>query len=220
MKILREQTVHNVHVLKENAKKGKGKNYYIEGIFLQADVQNRNRRIYPLQTVKSAVKKYDQQYIKTGRALGELGHPENSGINLHLASHKIQKLQADNKNFIGRAKIIDTPMGKIAKTLIDEGVRLGVSLRGFGDTEEKNGVSYVKENFQLTTVDIVADPSMPDAFVNGIMESCQYYCQSGELLQEDYDYVQKSISNLTKAKINEGQLLNLFENFMTKLSKI
>lgn len=218
MKILTEDITQDVHVIKEDVgTDGIARKCYIEGIFLQSDVKNRNGRIYPFPHVANAVHQYEENFIKTGRAMGELGHPENGSINLHLVSHMIESLRADGKNFIGRAKVLDTPMGKIAKTLISEGVRLGVSLRGYGSVSQKEDARIVGKDFTLSTVDIVADPSAPDAFVNGIMENSQAYYNQGILLEEHYDYVQKSVKNMTKTQLNEGELLHMFENFMKTL---
>lgn len=211
-------------IIKENItedvslKEAKDKDYYIEGIFLQCDVKNRNGRYYPLNVVKEAVDTYKSQYINTGRSLGELGHPDGAGINLHLASHKIVSLEQRGNDFIGKAKILDTPMGNIAKSLIKEGVKLGVSLRGLGSITEKNGVNYVDEGFVLSTVDIVADPSAPDAFVNGIMESSQKYLQNGMLLQEDFDEITSYVKSVKRNTITEQELLGLFEDFCNKLT--
>lgn len=213
MKIITEDITDTINIIKES----KDKSFFIEGIFMQCDVKNRNGRIYPLENTIGAVQRYNRDFIQTGRSLGELGHPDTGAINLHLASHMITELRQDNKNFIGKAKIIDTPMGNIAKTLIKEGVKLGVSLRGFGTLTERNGARIVGNDFVLSTVDIVADPSAPDAFVNGIMENSQQYYNEGILLQEHYDYVQKSVKNMSKTQLNEGALLGLFENLIKTL---
>lgn len=197
----------------------KSGNTFIEGIFLQADVKNKNGRFYPKEVVESAVDVYNREYIATGRSLGELGHPENGGqINLHLASHKIESLRGEGSNFMGRAKLLETPMGKIAKTLVAEGVKLGVSLRGYGSMSEKNGARHVGKDFVLSTVDIVADPSAPDAFVTGIMENSQAFLSHGDLLQEQFDYIQNSVRNMTSIQLSEGELLNMFETFINTLN--
>lgn len=220
VKILHEDITSNVEIVTENVINDEGKTEkacYIEGIFLQADIKNKNGRVYPMATVANAVQRYNEQYILTGRSLGELGHPDSGQINLHLASHKIEWLRQEGKNWIGRAKILDTPMGRIAKTLIKEGVKLGVSLRGYGTVTEKNGARFVGSDFFLATVDIVADPSAPDAFVNGIMESAESFHNQGLLLQEDFDYIQKNIKHSQEKHLTEGQLLGMFENLMEKL---
>lgn len=219
VKILAEDITHEVNIVEEAPIEGQTTgNIYIEGIFLQADVKNRNGRVYPFGCVANAVSRYEQEYINTGRSLGELGHPDSGAINLHLASHKIESLRADGKNFIGRAKLLDTPMGRIAKELVREGVKLGVSLRGYGSITERDGTKYVGEDFVLSTVDIVADPSAPDAFVSGIMENSQNYFDSGLLLQEQYDYIKEAVNKTSrKRKITEEDLLKIFEGFCKTL---
>jgi len=167
MKLITE-TIESIKILTED-NNGK-QNLYIEGVFLQSEIQNRNGRIYPLSVLQKEVNRYNEEYVVKGRALGELGHPDGPTVNLDRVSHKIVSLKAEGNNFIGKARILDTPMGKIAKNLLDEGVQLGVSSRGMGSLEEQNGVKYVRDDFMLATAaDIVADPSAPDAFVNGIM---------------------------------------------------
>ena len=157
------------------------KSHFIEGVFLQAEIQNKNGRKYPLSTLQREVAKYTENHIQKGRALGELGHPDGPSLNLDRVSHKIESLKEDGNNFIGRAKILDTPMGKIAKSLLDEGVRLGVSSRGMGSLKnESKGCSVVQDDFMLATAaDIVADPSAPDAFVDGIMEGKEWVWDNG-----------------------------------------
>ena len=184
-------------------KEGK-KNYFIEGIFLQAELKNRNGRMYPQKTLAREVAKYDESYIKSGRALGELGHPAGPSINLDRVSHKIESLKEDGNNFIGRAKILDTPNGKIAKSLLDEGVRLGVSSRGMGSIRKEDNCNVVMDDFMLATAaDIVADPSAPDAFVNGIMEGKEWVWNNG-ILQES------AVAEI-KQEIDEATLINLQE---------
>ena len=184
-------------------KEGK-KNYFIEGIFLQAELKNRNGRMYPQKTLAREVAKYDESYIKSGRALGELGHPDGPSINLDRVSHKIESLKEDGNNFIGRAKILDTPNGKIAKSLLDEGVRLVVSSRGMGSIRKEDNCNVVMDDFMLATAaDIVADPSAPDAFVNGIMEGKEWVWNNG-ILQES------AVAEI-KQEIDEATLINLQE---------
>ena len=184
-------------------KEGK-KNYFIEGIFLQAELKNRNGRMYPQKTLAREVAKYDESYIKSGRALGELGHPDGPSINLDRVSHKIESQKEDGNNFIGRAKILDTPNGKIAKSLLDEGVRLGVSSRGMGSIRKEDNCNVVMDDFMLATAaDIVADPSAPDAFVNGIMEGKEWVWNNG-ILQES------AVAEI-KQEIDEATLINLQE---------
>ena len=222
MKFLSEASDAQVEVITEaNTYGEKEKNIYIEGIFLEADIKNRNGRLYPLNTVIKEVSRYNESMIKTGRALGELGHPESGQINLHLASHIIKDLRQEGNTFIGKAKILkDTPNGKIAKNFVEEGVRLGVSSRGFGTlTENKNGYKIVGEDFFLSTVDIVADPSAPNAFVNGIMENKEFYLKEGILYEKDYSDIQKEVKAFTKTELNEGALLSLFERWMTTIGK-
>ena len=180
------------------------KNYFIEGIFLQAELKNRNGRMYPQKTLAREVAKYDESYIKSGRALGELGHPDGPSINLDRVSHKIESLKEDGNNFIGRAKILDTPNGKIAKSLLDEGVRLGVASRGMGSIKKESDCNIVCDDFMLATAaDIVADPSAPDAFVNGIMEGKEWVLNNGIL--------QESAVAQIKQEIDEATLINLQE---------
>jgi len=216
MKFLGE-VVDNVQVVcEENATTG-AKSFFIEGIFLECDIKNRNGRVYPLDTVVKEVHRYDSQFIQTKRALGELGHPDSGQINLDRVSHLITGLRLEGRTFIGRAKLLDTPMGKIAKNFVEEGVRLGVSSRGFGTMKEKNGVKIVGEDFYLSTVDIVADPSAPHAFVDGIMENKEFYFDNGLLREMDYDRIQKEVKGLSKADISEGAVMKMFDNFLKGL---
>ena len=201
MRLIAEE-ITDVKFLSEE-KDGK-KNYFIEGIFLQAELKNRNGRMYPQKTLAREVAKYDESYIKSGRALGELGHPDGPSINLDRVSHKIESLKEDGNNFIGRAKILDTPNGKIAKSLLDEGVRLGVSSRGMGSIRKEDNCNVVMDDFMLATAaDIVADPSAPDAFVNGIMEGKEWGWNNG-ILQES------AVAEI-KQEIDEATLINLQE---------
>ena len=178
MKLITE-TIEEAKVVITEGKSGQ-KNHFIEGIFLQGDLKNRNGRMYPVGLLEREVTKYDQSYIQKGRALGELGHPEGPTINLDRVSHSIQSLKREGNNFVGRARILDTPMGRIAKSLLDEGVKLGVSSRGLGSLKETNGMKVVADDFMLATAaDIVADPSAPDAFVNGIMEGREWVWENG-----------------------------------------
>ena len=216
MKFIAEVT-DNINVIKEEVDENGKQNYFIEGIFLECDIKNRNGRIYPLDTVIKEVNRYDSQFIQTKRALGELGHPDSGQINLDRVSHLITGLRPEGKVFIGKAKLLDTPMGKIAKNFVEEGVRLGVSSRGFGTMKEKNGVRYVGEDFYLSTVDIVADPSAPHAFVEGIMESKEFYFENGILKEMDYETIQKRVKSMSKTEITEGALMKMFEDFMNKL---
>ena len=216
MKFIAEVT-DNINVIKEEVDENGKQNYFIEGIFLECDIKNRNGRIYPLDTVIKEVNRYDSQFIQTKRALGELGHPDSGQINLDRVSHLITGLRPEGKVFIGKAKLLDTLMGKIAQNFVEEGVRLGVSSRGFGTMKEKNGVKYVGEDFYLSTVDIVADPSAPHAFVEGIMESKEFYFENGILKEMDYETIQKRVKSMSKTEITEGALMKMFEDFMKKL---
>jgi hypothetical protein len=191
---------------------GKNKQQYIKGIFMQSDIQNQNGRVYPFSVLQNEVKKYNNKFVKESRALGELGHPDGPTINLDRVSHIITELYEDCKNFIGKAKIMDTPNGKIVKNLIESGVRLGVSSRGLGSVKaNKSGVNEVQKDFVLSTVDIVSDPSAPEAFVNGIMEGREFSI-TGEL---EYD-IRNEIRNTVSKKLDEKKI-RLFKNFMNKL---
>ena len=177
------EAVEEVEFITE-AKESGGKNYKIRGIFMQADVKNRNGRVYPMEVLEKEVTKYNKNFIRENRAFGELGHPEGPTVNLERVSHMITKLHPDGKNFIGEAKIMDTPMGKIVKNLMDEGEKLGVSSRGMGSLDSKNGANYVRDDFYLATAaDIVADPSAPNAFVEGIMEGKEWIWNNGALVE-------------------------------------
>ena len=182
VKLIAEQ-VEDVEFITEDNDEGK-KNYKIRGVFMQADVKNRNGRIYPMEVLQKQVSEYNKKIIKEKRAFGELGHPEGPTVNLERVSHMITDLYPDGKNFMGEAKIMNTPMGKIVKNLMDEGAKLGVSSRGMGSLEQKNGVNYVKDDFYLATAaDIVADPSAPNAFVEGIMEGKEWVWNHGALVE-------------------------------------
>ena len=177
------EAVEEVEFITE-AKENGGKNYKIRGVFMQADVKNRNGRVYPMEILEKEVTKYNKNFIKENRAFGELGHPEGPTVNLERVSHMITELHPDGKNFIGEAKIMDTPMGKIVKNLMDEGAKLGVSSRGMGSLDSKNGANYVRDDFYLATAaDIVADPSAPNAFVEGIMEGKEWVWNNGSLVE-------------------------------------
>jgi hypothetical protein len=205
-----------IQVLTEENEPGK-KNYFIEGIFLMCDQKNRNGRVYTFEMMNKKVNDYNNSFVKQKRAFGELGHPEGPTINLERVSHMITDLYSDKKNFIGRAKIMDTPYGKIVKNLIDEGAKLGVSSRGIGSLEEKNGVNYVKDDYQLATAaDIVADPSAPEAFVRGIMEGKEWIWESGRLVEKDIEQIKKSIKQASARKLDEAKM-KAFEKFLRNL---
>jgi len=205
-----------IQVLTEENEPGK-KNYFIEGIFLMCDQKNRNGRVYTFEMMNKKVNEYNNSFVKQKRAFGELGHPEGPTINLERVSHMITDLYSDKKNFIGRAKIMDTPYGKIVKNLIDEGAKLGVSSRGIGSLEEKNGVNYVKDDYQLATAaDIVADPSAPEAFVRGIMEGKEWIYESGRLVEKDVEQIKKDIKKASSRNLEEAKM-KAFEKFLRNI---
>jgi hypothetical protein len=216
MKLISE-SIEEVKLICE-AKEDGGKNYFIEGIFLQGNMQNRNRRYYDVNILEREVNKYNESFVNTGRALGELGHPDGPTINLDRVSHKIVSLTREGNNFIGKAKLLETPMGKIAKSLLDEGIKLGVSSRGIGSLEEKNGVNYVKDDFMLATAaDIVADPSAPDAFVNGIMEGKEWVWDNGRLTESRLESMKRHINAaLSRSDLVERQI-HVFDEFLKSL---
>ena len=216
MELIREE-IEQVEVIVEQ-RNGK-KSLYIEGVFLQGDIKNRNGRMYPAQTLAKEVGRYNEQFVGKGRALGELGHPDGPTINLDRVSHKITSLRQEGSNFIGRAQILSTPMGNIAKSLLDEGVKLGVSSRGLGSLkEDRNGIKVVGEDFMLATAaDIVADPSAPDAFVNGIMEGKEWVWDGGILREKLAEKTYKTINTLVDQRRLEEQKLNLFNQFLSNL---
>lgn len=197
-----------------------GKNYMIEGIFLQGDIKNRNGRIYPSKILENEVDRYVKEYVSQNRAFGELGHPDNPQVNLDRVSHMIKSLKKEGSDYIGRAKIMDTPYGKIVKSLIDEGAKLGVSSRGVGTLSERDGANVVNDDFQLSTAaDIVADPSAPSAFVRGIMENCEWVYVDGQgWIQKFIDTSRKNMRKMSVKQIEE-QKIKLFENFLDQLSK-
>jgi hypothetical protein len=214
MKLITEE-IESVKVITEQ-RNGK-KSLYIEGIFLQADIKNRNGRMYPMETLSREVSRYNENYIKKGRALGELGHPDGPTVNLDRVSHMITSLRSEGNNFLGKAKILETPMGKIASSLIDSGVQLGVSSRGVGSLVEKNGVRMVSDDFMLATAaDIVADPSAPDAFVNGIMEGVEWIWNNG-VLEQKVNSIKHKINTLTDSRRLEEHKLSLFNEFLNSL---
>jgi|TARA_Y100000004_G_scaffold23033_1_gene23402 hypothetical protein len=216
MKLIREE-IENVEIIVES--KGGKKSLYIEGVFLQGDIKNRNGRMYPMETLRKEVGRYMQENVDTGRALGELGHPDGPTVNLDRVSHKIVSLKESGSNFIGKAKILGTPMGKIASSLLDEGVKLGVSSRGIGSLrEDRNGVKVVGEDFMLATAaDIVADPSAPDAFVSGIMEGKEWVWEGGILREKYAEQTKRRINTLVDQKILDEHKLNLFDDFLRSL---
>ena len=216
MKLIREE-IESVDFIVEE-RNGK-KSMYIEGIFLQGDIQNRNGRMYPMNVLRKEVQRYNENHVKSGRALGELGHPEGPTVNLDRVSHKIVSLRESGSNFIGKAKILNTPMGKIAQSLIDEGVKLGVSSRGIGSLKPtREGVNIVGDDFMLATAaDIVADPSAPDAFVEGIMEGKEWVWDGGLLREKYAEQTKNTINNLVYQKKLEEHKIELWNNFLSNL---
>ena len=210
------EAVENVEFITE-AKENGGKNYKIRGIFMQADVKNRNGRVYPMEILEKEVTKYNKNFIKENRAFGELGHPEGPTVNLERVSHMITELHPDGKNFIGEAKIMDTPMGKIVKNLMDEGAKLGVSSRGMGSLDSKNGANYVRDDFYLATAaDIVADPSAPNAFVEGIMEGKEWVWNNGALVEAHVANLKKKFDVKQRQKQANTEALE-FAKFLKML---
>ena len=216
MKLIREE-IEKVEVIVEN-RNGK-KSLYIEGVFLQGNICNRNGRMYPMETLRREVERYNENHVLAGRALGELGHPDGPTVNLDRVSHKIVSLRESGSNFIGKAKILSTPMGKIAESLISEGVKLGVSSRGIGSLRQtREGYNVVGEDFMLATAaDIVADPSAPDAFVEGIMEGKEWVWDGGILREKYAKKTYKTINTLVDQKRLEENKLNLFNDFLANL---
>tara|TARA_B100000902_G_scaffold305786_1_gene294279 strand:- start:1888 stop:2535 length:648 start_codon:yes stop_codon:yes gene_type:complete len=215
MKLISEE-IESVDILTEE-KDGK-KTLYIQGPFLQAEVVNRNKRCYPLSTMCNEVKRYNESFTSKGRALGELGHPDGPQINLDRVSHKIVSLTQEGNNFVGKAQILSTPMGKIAESLISEGVKLGVSSRGMGSITQRDGVNYVGEDFMLATAaDIVADPSAPDAFVDGIMEGKEWVWEGGILREMKCEQIKESINTAVDQNVLEAHKLRLFSQFLSDL---
>jgi hypothetical protein len=216
MKLIREE-IESVDFIVEQ-KNGK-KSLYIEGVFLQGDIKNRNGRMYPMETLRKEVSRYNENHIQSGRALGELGHPEGPTVNLDRVSHKIVSLRESGSNFIGKAKILSTPMGKIAQNLIDEGVKLGVSSRGIGSLSmTREGTNVVGEDFTLATAaDIVADPSAPDAFVSGIMEGKDWVWDGGILREAAARKTYNHINTLVTQNQLDEKKLDLFNDFLANL---
>jgi len=216
MKLITEE-ISNVKIITEG--KGTNKRLYIEGVFLQGDLKNRNGRVYPMTTLEKEVDRYNENFVAKGRALGELGHPDGPTVNLDRVSHKITSLVREGTNFRGKAQILNTPMGKIASSLLDEGVMLGVSSRGVGSLrEDRSGAKVVGEDFMLATAaDIVADPSAPDAFVQGIMEGKEWVWEGGILREQLAEKTQKRINTLVDQRMLEEHKLNLFNDFLLNL---
>ena len=217
MKLITE-TVEDVKYIVEE-KDGK-KSMYIEGVFLQSDLKNRNGRMYPKEIMQREAARYTKENIDTKRAMGELGHPDGPTVNLDRVSHLITSLKEDGNNYIGKAKILDTPMGNIARNLIEEGAQLGVSSRGLGSLKERNGINEVQDDFMLSTAaDIVSDPSAPDAFVRGIMENREWILENGIWQEREVDMAKTYISKTSAREMDEAKLV-VFESFMKRLSEI
>ena len=215
MKLITEQ-IEPVEILVEE-KDGK-KDTYIKGVILQTEITNRNGRMYKFGTMNREVQKYNEEFIKRGRALGELGHPDGPTINLDRVSHKIVELQPEGHNFIGKAKLLETPMGKIAKSLLEEGVQLGVSSRGLGSLKKENGSSVVADDFVLSTAaDIVADPSAPDAFVEGIMEGREWTLVDGKIKEAQIEAVKESLDNAPSAEELAERKIRAFDQLLRSL---
>ena len=215
MKLIREE-IETAKVTITEGKNGK-KSHFIEGVFLQGEIKNRNGRMYPISPLQREAKAYNTKYIEKGRALGELGHPDGPTINLDRVSHLITSLKQEGNNYVGKARLLDTPMGNIAKNLIDEGVKLGVSSRGLGTIRERDGVKVVMDDFMLATAaDIVADPSAPDAFVNGIMEGKEWIYNNGSVQEQTVEQIKKRIDNAALNQMEQVKL-SAFNQFMQQL---
>ena len=214
MKLITE-TIENVEFITEG--KGDDKKLYIEGVFLQSEIKNRNGRMYPFSVLEKEVQRYNEEYVNTSRALGELGHPDGPTVNLDRVSHRITSLRAEGNNFIGKAQILSTPNGNIAKALLEEGVKLGVSSRGMGSIDKREDCGVVMDDFMLATAaDIVADPSAPDAFVNGIMEGKEWAWDNGILKETKVAKYQRYMDNATRKNLEE-RTLQVFNDFLTGL---
>ena len=215
MKLISEYHDSNIQVITEAKADGK-KEYFIEGVFMQADKKNRNGRIYERSILENAVNKYVEEQVKTGRAVGELNHPDGPGINLDKVSHRITELRFEGSDVIGKASILQTPMGKIVEGLLEGGVKLGVSSRGMGSLEKKNGVMQVGKDFMLATVDIVQDPSAPEAFVNGIMEGVDWIWDNGILKPQEIEIIETEIKEARNMRSSDIEI-KAFKNFLSKL---
>jgi len=214
MKLITE-TIEDIEVLTEATTNG-GKSYKIKGVFMQADIKNRNGRVYPVQTLAKEVARYTKEFINKKRAFGELGHPDGPTVNLERVSHMITSLKPEGKNFIGEAKVMDTPYGKIVKNLIDEGAQLGVSSRGMGSIQQSQGRNVVGKDFYLATAaDIVADPSAPDAFVEGIMENKEWVWDNGILKSIEVEQYKEEIERTRRKELAEVKA-NIFKDFISK----
>lgn len=215
MYLITETNHDDIRFLTEANDKGE-KQYFIEGIFMQSEIKNRNGRVYPQDILNKEVERYADEFVQKNRAMGELGHPEGPTVNLERVSHIIKDLRVDGKDVYGKAKILETPMGKIAKNLLNEGCMFGVSSRGMGSLQEKNGVNYVKDDFMLASVDIVADPSAPNAFVNGIMEGKEWIWDNGIIKERQIEKYKKTIKESSQRELEENTI-RVFKDFLSKL---
>lgn len=213
MKLIAEYTEQNIECLVE-AKEGGGKNYTIEGVFAQAEQKNRNGRIYPQAIMEAAVNKYSKEQVATKRAVGELNHPDGPTVNLDKVSHLITDLKVEGKDVVGKARILDTPMGQIVQGLLEGGVQLGVSTRGMGSLERRGDAMYVKDDFMLNTIDIVQDPSAPGAFVNGIMEGVDWIWNNGIIEAQEIEKIETEIKRAPRADLYETQVRE-YKNFLS-----
>ena len=217
MKLISEFNNYSVSPVIVEANENGKKDYFIEGVFMQSEIKNRNGRVYPKEVMQKEVNRYNKEFVEQDRAFGELGHPEGPTINLDKVSHMITKLEEDGNNYVGRAKILSTPNGMIVRNLIDDGAKLVVSSRGLGSLEQKGGSQVVKDDFQLATAgDIVADPSAPEAFVNGIMEGVEWIYQNGRLTAQEIDEMQTEIRSAKSNKLEEVKL-NQWKRFIRNL---
>lgn len=226
MSLMIKEIVEDIQYITEETEDGKGKNYFIEGIIMQGDIKNRNGRMYPSSVLVKEIKRYNEVYVSKNRAYGELGHPAGPTINLDRVSHMFTELKQDGSNIVGRAKIMETPMGKIVKNLIDEGGLVGISSRGMGSIKQnKNGIMEVQDDFMLATAgDIVADPSAPDAFVKGVMEGVEWIydvASSSWQMANAFDKIEEEIRETAKVSTRELEVkaAALFEKFVRSLSK-
>ena len=217
MRLISENFVDNVEYITEQDEKTGNKNYKLKGVFMQSEIKNRNGRVYPFEVLDKEVKRYNKEFIEQNRAYGELGHPDGPTVNLDKVSHMVTSLQPDGKNFIGEAKVMSTPMGNIVKNIMDDGGKLAVSSRGMGSLEQKNGANYVKDDFYLATAaDIVADPSAPNAFVDGIMEGKEWVWNNGLLQEQEVAEIKNEMErNIRSRKANYQALA--FAKFLKKL---
>ena len=215
MRLIAEYTDSNIQSYITEDKKG-NKSHVIEGVFMQADAKNRNGRIYEKKILEAAVNKYVKEQVSTGRAVGELNHPEGPTVNLDKVSHKITELKWEGSNVVGKASILKTPMGQIVEGLLEGGVKLGVSSRGMGSLVQKNGTNYVGKDFMLATVDIVQDPSAPEAFVNGIMEGVEWVWDNGILKAQDIEIIETEIKTAKNTASSDVEI-RAFKNFLSKL---